>query len=78
MAFTCLVYAGFLYIVSFRKLTVAPKGPIKYKSVDMIEMSFISKKTASDVWILIVKIKHLTTHKIYKSFFTDHLVEDLL
>lgn len=49
MAFTCLVYAGFLYIASFRKLPVAPKSPLKFKSVDMIEMSFISKKTASDL-----------------------------
>lgn len=49
MAFTCLVYAGFLYIASFRKLPVAPKSTLKFKSVDMIEMSFISKKTASDL-----------------------------
>ena len=50
MAFTCLVYAGFLYIVSFRKLPTAAVTPTKkFKTEDMIEMSFISKKTASNL-----------------------------
>jgi hypothetical protein len=50
MAFTCLVYAGFLYIVSFRKFPAAAIiSGNKFKTVDMIEMSFISKKTASNL-----------------------------